>query len=375
MLRFVDGNNRGKLPLFGLIVLSSLIHLFSIWIYTKGYDLEMWVVVGRALASGKAFYCEALASGYFFGYPPFFAQTILYPLALAIPPSDRFAFLLALRLVFLAFDIGTGILLWEMLGSKRLLSALWFLNPLAIGVAQCQFDGIPAFFILLAVYALRRSATMSSWLLGIATSLKIYPGLLLPVSIGRAKSLRGVAIASLAAVSVPLLSVTPYLKSDCFWRTMLVHVSSDPLTNAMREYALPAAYAALLPLTFAKKLSPVRSGILILSSFNFLFHLSTGPSNMYLFSVQHLVSLLPLLILDMPEPRLHSEKILAYNAIWASASAVRYRVTLYRHFPMPIPFEVFSALSFYGVMVSLVAACAIALLEEIRPKHGDPAPP
>ena len=143
-----------RIILFCLIPLSSIIHLLFILAYPKGFDLETWAIVGRALASGKDFYCEALASGHAFTYPPLFAQAFIFPLTLVIPPSNEFAFLLALRLVFSTFNMATGIILWKMLGSKKALAALWFLNPFVMGVAQYQFDSIPAFFLLLSVYAL-----------------------------------------------------------------------------------------------------------------------------------------------------------------------------------------------------------------------------
>lgn len=357
---------RWALPI--LATLSLLAHLLFILAHPSGFDLETWAIAGRALASGRDFYCEALASGHAFAYPPLFAQAILLPLALAIPPSNEFAFLLALRLVFSAFDLCTGVLLWRMLGSKRLLSALWFLNPFVMGVAQYQFDGIPAFFILLSVYALKKGVARSSWLLGIAASLKIYPGLLLPIAIGRAKGLRGAAIASLAAISVPFISMAPHLSSNCFWRSLFLHFEYS--ASAMGECVLlnPIVYVLLLILAFKRGLDIIKAGIAIISSFYILFRFLTNPFYAHPFyHVQYAASLLPLLVLDIPRPGQRLAKCLAYNSVWISALAARYKATLYRHIPMPIPPEPFGQLSFYAFMASLAATCAVALL-------GSPAP-
>jgi hypothetical protein len=356
-----EWKGKGRSTLLVLIVISSIAHLFFISIYPISYDLRIWTTVGKALASGKNFYCEALASDTVFGYPPLFAQAIIFPLSLLINPSDEFAFLFALRLVFLAFDLGTGILLWEMLGSKRLLSALWFLNPFVMGVAQYQFDSIPAFFILLSVYALGKSVVKSSWLLGIAASLKTYPALLLPVAIGRAKGLRGIAAALLAALSIPILSTLPFLRSECFWTLATVHFNVG--SQLMRRYAFPIAYAVLLLLAYKRGIDIVSAGISMLSSFHLFYTFSVYPFP----PVQYAASLLPLLVLDIPRPGQRLAKCLAYNSVWISALAARYKATLYRHIPMPIPPEPFGQLSFYAFMASLAATCAVALL-------GSPAP-
>ncbi len=352
---------RGHPTLMVLIALSSLAHLFFILIYPSSYDLKIWITAANALVSGRNFYCEALASNAFFGYPPLFAQAFLFPLALAIPPSNEFNFLLALRLVFLTFNMGTGILLWEMLGSKRPLATLWFLNPLVLGVTQYQFDSIPTFFLLLAIYALRGSAVMSSWLLGIGASLKVYPGLLLPMVIGRSRGSRGIIIASLAAISIPLISVMPFLKSECFWSlAFFLHINvGSPL---MRRYAFPIAYAAILLLAYKRRLDPVKAGISIFSSFNFFYFFSLYPFP----PLQYSIPLVPLLILDMSRPSSRLAKYLVYNAVWALASAVRYKATIYRYLPMPIPLELFGPLSFYCLMASLVATCVLALLGPAR---------
>ncbi|MEM2365056.1 MAG: hypothetical protein QW371_06075 [Candidatus Bathyarchaeia archaeon] len=346
--------------LIGLAIFSALAHLFFILIYPISYDLKIWITVGNALASGKNFYCEALASNTIFGYPPLFAQIFIFPLVLLIHPSNEFAFLLALRLVFLVFDLGTGILLWKILGSKRLLAALWFLNPFIMGIAQYQFDSIPAFFILLAFYALRKNAFLSSWLLGIAASLKTYPALLLPIAVKRAGSIREIAIASLVALSIPLLSTMSFLKSECFWRLTFIHF--DLASQLMRRYVFPVVYIIILIFAYKKGLDPISTGISILSLFHLFYTYSVYPFP----PVQYSVSLLPLLIFDMSKPGSRLEKYLAYNSVWIFALAARYKATIYKHIPMPIPFETFGQLSFYGFMASLAAACAVALLESFR---------
>ncbi|MEM2226099.1 MAG: hypothetical protein QXY42_01955 [Candidatus Bathyarchaeia archaeon] len=358
--------NKSIRLLLTLITISSLLHLFFIYIYPEGFDLKTWGIVGRAIASGGDFYCKALASGHPFAYPPLFAQTIISPLTLLVHPDNEFAFLLILRLVFLAFNMGTGILLWEMLGPRKLLAALWFLNPLIMGVAQYQFDGIPAFFLLLAIRTLRRSAVASSWLLGIAASLKIYPGLLMPIVIGRAKGLRGISVASLAAISVPLLSAAPFLESDCFWRSLLMHIELGFWIDTTRRYVFPMVYAALLLLTFKLRLDLIGSGIMILSSFHFLFHIFLYHTFSAFYSVHYAISLLPLLLLHMAQLGSRSGRYLAYNAVWTSALAARYKTAIYKHIPMPIPFEAFDQLSFYAFMASLAATCVVALLESLR---------
>ena len=139
-------------------------------------------------------------------YPPLAYHTlalfqILYsPFTLSIPLdiftsqaaiewlTNPFVFrqLFFLKIWYLLFDLATGYLLWRMFREDqrkaRVVLFFWLLNPIILYNAYLhgQFDVVPIFFIVLALYfAKRERPAWAAFFIGIAACFKIYPLLFL----------------------------------------------------------------------------------------------------------------------------------------------------------------------------------------------------
>src|SRR2546422_8770939 len=84
-------------------------------------------------------------------------------------------------------DAAIGYLIWAIAGKTKRAARVslfgWLLNPYAITVSAVwgEFDSIAILFMLLSIYyLLQRKTVKSAFWLGMGTSTKIFPGLLLP---------------------------------------------------------------------------------------------------------------------------------------------------------------------------------------------------
>lgn len=87
-------------------------------------------------------------------------------------------FNILVKLPSILADIGTALLLYRMLPEKKeFYSALFLFNPLTLWISSGwgQYDSLPAFFTVLAVFLLMKSKAASSIPLLISALLKVYP--------------------------------------------------------------------------------------------------------------------------------------------------------------------------------------------------------
>jgi len=210
--------------------------------------------------------------------------------------------LLAVKAVYLPFDIGTGLLLTRLLPQSRrtLVVALWMMNPIVIWVAYImgQNDALPAFFVVLAmVLASRvlaaptidgRVAGAAVLALGIGASFKLYPLLLVPlfaVTLARGPWPR-LRLAILGAAPMAALGL-PYLDSEAYVRGALLNPEAvQLLASGVRwggiEWSPFLVVYLLVLATLARRSAPADGGLLnlaILVTLTAQFTLAYWPYN------------------------------------------------------------------------------------------------
>jgi hypothetical protein len=147
-------------------------------------------------------------------YPPL-AQAVFALAARAAPGK-----LLALRLVFLGFDLaicGLVVAVLQHLGLNSLRMLVYAWSPLVIKetINSAHYDVVPTFFLVLALLlSLQKKALLAHLSLALAILGKIYPLLLLPILVwrtvvnhGRIRALLGLVI----VIGVVVLGYTPFV--------------------------------------------------------------------------------------------------------------------------------------------------------------------
>lgn len=162
-------------------------------------------------------FSRALLHGFIFNLPGLFGNLQLNFL------------LLTLKLPYLPFDIGISILLYKFFKdpkNKFLALAIWIFNPINLYATYMmgQFDVIPTFFTILALYlAVKKERYfLASLFLGIGASFKIYPILfLIPLAILKEKWLDRIKILGIGALTYTV-TILPFINSPGFRSTALV---------------------------------------------------------------------------------------------------------------------------------------------------------
>lgn len=145
-----------------------------------------------------------------------------------------FLHLILLKTPFLIFDIALGFLFIRLFDSEKkkiLAFILWIFNPISLYAIYMvgQFDVIPAFFTILALYLvvknpekLKSNLYLSALALGVGAAFKIYPLFLLPAVASLTDSWRK-RIGIIALGILPyILIILPFLPSKGFRATALV---------------------------------------------------------------------------------------------------------------------------------------------------------
>jgi len=134
-----------------------------------------------------------------FHSPPLFAQmpvqgTIAQVELLSHPAIFRT--LMLLKIWYLLFDLGSVFLLWKLAHHRtaKVISLFWLFNPVIIYNAYLhgQFDIVPVFFVILALYSCKKARTsQGAFWMGIAACYKNFPFLfLLPLILVMAETWR-----------------------------------------------------------------------------------------------------------------------------------------------------------------------------------------
>lgn len=137
--------------------------------------------------------------------------------------------LLALKIPYLVFDLGIASLLYKLFEkpkNKLLALTLWIFNPINLYATYMmgQFDVIPTFFALLALYfAIKKDRYfLSALFLGLGASFKIFPILfLIPLALVSNKWVDRIKIFSIGILTY-LVTIFPFLNSHGFRSTALV---------------------------------------------------------------------------------------------------------------------------------------------------------
>lgn len=122
--------------------------------------------------------------------------------------------LMLLKIPYLFFDIPIAFMLMKMFEQKwkLLVFTLWMFNPVDLYATYMmgQFDIVPTFFVVLALYLIMKNSMKEKYLwwavvlLGIGACFKIYPLLLLPV-------VAFLFTSSIKRIGALILGITPYL--------------------------------------------------------------------------------------------------------------------------------------------------------------------
>lgn len=138
-----------------------------------------------------------------------------------------FRYLFSLKLIYLIFELLTGLLLYKLLSNshKRNLGlALWFFNPINLYAifAIGQFDIIPTFLSVLSYFLWYKKKILYSGLsLGIAIAFKTYPLLFLPFFLLSKNKLKDKIIFLLSSIGIYGITILPFINSKAFQNDVL----------------------------------------------------------------------------------------------------------------------------------------------------------
>lgn len=149
---------------------------------------------------------------------------------------NLFYFMLILKLPYIFFDLSIGYLLYKIYDKKLL--TLWLFNPLSLYLIYilANFDIVPVFFSVLALYYLKKSqSTLAFLFLGIATALKLYPLLFFPFFLfNQRTNFKKLFIDSLTYLLPLFLTIIPFIFDTSF----IKEFSGSGLTQKLFESRL-----------------------------------------------------------------------------------------------------------------------------------------
>lgn len=309
-----------------LAALALAIRLLIAPFTGHGWDLYVWFKTSDLFLHEQVnIYSYPQLEGFpwgFYAYPPpwlyFLASASYLGAALG---GDRGVTILLMKLPIIVADVLCGVLLWHMarlrgLNSNRayFIASLYLFNPLTIFISSVwgMFDAIPAFFTLLSLYFLIAGReTASAISLGLATSFKIYPAILMPPILldlfnkrGYRQAVLSVVIpftAVLLLVSLPFMhDLANYLGKLLYHRSNVGQFTYWTLLGLFigGEFSSTIGWALFVAGTFFVLYRQYKSSVdkvdhVVVFTAMFALFLATSPK----VNVQYLVMGLPLLIL------------------------------------------------------------------------------
>ncbi len=187
------------------VVLGFILRIFFVGISIGiiNYDLQSYQIIGAVTRDGIPIYPELALFRY--PYVPFFLY--LQTLATFVKPYD----IIFIKLVIVLFDTAI-IYLLHLLTKKKQVPLLYAINPISIFISSIhgQFDAIPLFFLITAIYAFQKNRIVWSGLLySLAVALKTWPIFFIFLFI-KSLSLKNRFLFLALTISVPLLAVCIY---------------------------------------------------------------------------------------------------------------------------------------------------------------------
>lgn len=163
-----------------------------------------------------------------------FHQNFLFNFAVTLGKPQIFLHLVLAKIPYLAFDFLIGYLFYNLFTDKKnkiLSLVFWVFNPVNLYTTYMigQFDIIPTFFVIWSLYLVMKAPTdstekriyLSSLLLGIGGSFKIFPLLFLVPLLTLLNKWNERIICFLLGISVYLITILPFLGSKGFRITAL----------------------------------------------------------------------------------------------------------------------------------------------------------
>lgn len=221
LIFYFVGKKKVSLSLKQSIFIGILIRLAITFIFLKSSseDLTSFLDAGAIILVKKPIYPSL-----YFPFFPYLGTLVLMFKNLISP-------LLFLKLIFTFFDLGNLILIY-LLSKKNLNSTLLYaLNPITIICSNIhgQFDVIPLFFLLLAIYLFNKHKEISSMTaISFAIFTKTWPALFI---IPLFKKLKNKFLIALIIV-IPLISV---LFHSWFFKTPILEIIT-PIKNYRGVY-------------------------------------------------------------------------------------------------------------------------------------------
>jgi len=135
-------------------------------------------------------------------------------------------YLIYVKLPFIIFDIGIGVLLSFIVqfNNQKKALAIWLFNPFSIWVSSAigQYDVYLVFFLCLSLFFIQKDKLyLAALALGAGAATKSAPFLLLPLLLGLAVSFKDRLIILFLSVLPYIITVTPYIASPSFRKDAL----------------------------------------------------------------------------------------------------------------------------------------------------------
>lgn len=207
-------HNVEKLWLATLVTATIAVRIGLSLIACDNIDVQNYARVAAIVRERGIFALYTQTAG-IYPYPPLWVWFEI--LAQVLSETSRVNFGLLIRCPIILADAGIVYLIWkwcrETATPSILLGASYALNPISLMITclHGQFDAIPAFFSLLAIYKLEHSNyPFSAAALALGIAFKSYPVLFLPLCLHRLNSFRNkVGFVAIAILPV-ILIVLPY---------------------------------------------------------------------------------------------------------------------------------------------------------------------
>lgn len=198
-------------------------------------------------------------------YSPSFWTNLAVNLPVIYSQKALFWHLFWFKFFYLVFDLGVLWLLVKLFDTEKkkiLALILWLFNPLSFYTSFMigQFDIIPVFWVLLALYFSKsKKSGWAAFCLGVGGAYKMFPLLFLPfLVVNWGKDLRQKIKLFLIGLTPYLLSVLPFLNSASFRQNVLFSNQSQKMLFA-RIYVSGAEYLSLFIVCYI--------GLFLLASF------------------------------------------------------------------------------------------------------------
>lgn len=152
--------------------------------------------------------------------------------------SEIFKHFFLLKVPYLVFDLLAAFVILKLFlkdRDKKLAFSLWIFNPITLYSAYMigQFDILPTFFIILALYFAGKNKTLSLISLGVGGALKIFPLLLVPFAAMILEKNFGKRIWLFILGLLPfLVTIAPFLTSQAFRSVALFSAQSQKILFA-----------------------------------------------------------------------------------------------------------------------------------------------